>query len=141
MLETSLRIPMIVAGPNIAKDEKTDALVELVDVFPTITEITKVSPPATVQGQSFVKSLQNASVNHKKQIYSRFKKGDSVVNDDFIFTSYTTADNTIEEMLYDHKVDPHETNNVVNEASYQAVATKMRAQLTACITQQQCQTH
>lgn len=141
MLETSLRIPMIVAGPNIAQNEKTDALVELVDVFPTITEITQVNPPATVQGQSFVKSLQNASVNHKKQIYSRFKKGDSVVNDDYIFTSYTTADNTIEEMLYDHKVDPHETNNVVNEASYQAVATKMRAQLTACITQQQCQTH
>lgn len=141
MLETSLRIPMIVTGPNVVKNQKTDALVELLDVFPTVAEITKVSPPSSIEGESFVNSLKDAAIKHKKQIYSRFKKGDSVVSNDFIFTSYTTDDNTIEEMLYDHTVDPHETNNVVNEVDYQAIASKMRAQLAACMKQQQCQTH
>ena len=80
-------------------------------------------------------------MKHKKQIYSRFKAGDSIVTDDFIFTSYTTVDNTIEEMLYDHKIDPHEINNVVNDQRYQAHTTRLRAQLAACIQQQNCQTH
>lgn len=141
MLETSLRIPMIVAGPSIAKNQKTDALVELIDVFPTITDITYLTPPAQIEGESFLKSLKDPAVKHKKQIYSRFKKGDSVVTDDYIFTSYTTDDNTIEEMLYDHNVDPHETNNVVNDARYQSIAAKLRTQLAACMKKEYCETH
>lgn len=141
MLETSLRIPMIVSGPDLAKNKKTDALVELLDVFPTITEITNLTAPTQIEGESFVKSLKDPALKHKKQIYSRFKAGDSIVTDDFIFTSYTTKDNQIEEMLYDHKTDPHEINNVVHEPSYQGRAAQLRAQLAACIQQQHCETH
>lgn len=141
MLETSLRVPMIVAGPNIPKNQKNDALVELLDVFPTITDIADLAVPAQVEGESFVKSLNAPDNKHKRRIYSRFKSGDSVVTDDFIFTSYTTDKNTVEEMLYDHRVDPHETNNVVNQAKYKTIAAKLRAHLAGCIEQQQCETH
>lgn len=141
MLDTSLRIPMIVSGPNIAKNQLTNALVELVDVFPTLSEITQVSPPVNLAGESFADVLKKPTLTHKKQIYSRFKKGDSVVTSDYIFTSYTTNDNQIEEMLFDHKKDPHETKNVVDEPSYHVIAANLRAQLSACINKQQCRTH
>ncbi len=140
MLDTSLRIPMIIAGPNVTKNQQTDALIELVDIFPTVSEITGVAGPENLAGESFAEVLKKPELTHKQQIYSRFKKGDSVVTGDYIFTSYTTGDNKIEEMLYDHTIDPHETKNVVNEPKYQVIAAKLRTQLTACMQTQQCVT-
>lgn len=141
MLDTSLRIPLIIAGPNVAKEQKTDALVELIDVFPTLSEITGVVGPNNLAGESFVNVLKKPSHTHKQQVYSRFKKGDSVVTGEYIFTSYTTDDNQIEEMLYDHRNDPHETINVVSDPRYQQIAAKLRNQLKACVQVQQCLTH
>lgn len=141
MLDTSLRVPMIVSNSNMAKNQQTNALVELIDVFPTLAEITQIVPPTNLAGESFTDVLKNPELPHKNQIYSRFKKGDSVVSSDFIFTSYTTEDNQIEEMLFDHQKDPHETKNVVNEPNYQKVAATLRTQLNDCMAKQECRTH
>ncbi|MBD1390749.1 sulfatase [Neiella sp. HB171785] len=142
VLDTALRVPLIVAGPNIKKNVSTDALVELLDIFPTVSEITQVSPPDDIAGESFQPLLKDPSLPHKKYLYSRFKAGDSIISDDFIFSSYSTQDeNTREEMLYDLKADPHETVNVVSEQQYQAKAKQLREKLTDCMSQQHCQTH
>lgn len=140
VLDTSLRIPLIVAGPQFPKNQQTDALVELIDIFPTVAEITQVTPPETIDGVSFVDVLKQPELKHKSQIYSRFKAADSIVTDDFIFSSYTVGDNEVEEMLYDHIKDPHETNNVVNDPSYRQQAAKFRALLADCVKNQNCVT-
>jgi arylsulfatase A-like enzyme len=141
MLDTALRVPLIIAGPGTRENMNTDALVELLDIFPTVAEITQTNPPVNIAGESFNEVLKTPSLNHKKHIYSRFKAGDSIVTGDYIFTSYQAENSQIEEMLFDLKTDPHETVNVVNQAEYKALAADLRTKLAACMEQQQCQTH
>ena len=141
LLDTSLRIPMIVSSPHAVKNQKTNALVELIDIFPTITEIANINPSIKIDGESFVDVLKQPDRVHKKQVYSRFKTGDSIITDNYIFSSYITEDNKVEEMLYDHSEDPHEINNVVNDPRYQKQAAALREQLTACITLRNCKTN
>lgn len=140
MLDTALRVPLIIAGPSTKENMNTDALVELLDIFPTVAEITQVTPPVNIAGKSFTAVLKTPSLNHKRHIYSRFKAGDSVITEDFIFTSYQAENSQIEEMLFDLKKDPHETVNVVNQAEYQAQVAELRAKLAVCMEQEQCQT-
>lgn len=45
--EGGIRVPMIVAGPGVAKGARSDALVHLVDVLPTVAELAQVDLSAT----------------------------------------------------------------------------------------------
>ncbi|WP_016957745.1 sulfatase [Catenovulum agarivorans] len=141
MLDTALRIPMIISGPTTAQNQQSDALVELIDIFPTVTELAKVQAPKEIAGESFVAVLKQPARAHKTYLYSRFKAGDSIINDQFIFTSYKTETGEREEMMFDLKNDPHETVNIVQQAKYAPIAAQLRARLTACMSAQNCQTH
>ena len=57
-----LRVPLIVWGPgHVAKGVKIDEPVELVDVMPTLLDLSGVSPPAGMQGQSMRPLLEKAT--------------------------------------------------------------------------------
>lgn len=51
------RVPLLVYVPGL-KPRKTNAMVSLVDLMPTILELAQVKPPKTVQGQSFISILK-----------------------------------------------------------------------------------
>ncbi|GFD90999.1 hypothetical protein KUL152_32250 [Tenacibaculum sp. KUL152] len=140
MLNTALRVPLIIAGPSIAKNQETDVLVELIDIFPTITDMANVSNEIDISGESFTHVLRNPELEHKNQIYSRFKAGDSVVSKDYIYTLYETENNTTEEMLFDLDKDPDETNNIASDPNYLDVKSKLYKLLTTCMRELECQT-
>lgn len=73
--EIATRVPLIVWSPDMAKEhrgKKTNALVELVDMYPTLCDLTGVSIPATVEGQSFAPLLKNPDLPWKKAAFSQF---------------------------------------------------------------------
>ena len=140
MLNTALRVPLIIAGPSIAKNQETDVLVELIDIFPTITDMANVSNEIDISGESFTHVLRNPELEHKNQIYSRFKAGDSVVSKDYIYTLYETENNTTEEMLFDLDKDPDETNNIASDPNYLDVKSKLYKLLTTCMRELECKT-
>lgn len=45
--EGGIRVPMIVAGPGVAKGVRTDAMVHVVDILPTVAEVAQVDLAAT----------------------------------------------------------------------------------------------
>ena len=140
MLNTALKIPLVIAGPGITKNQKTNALVELIDIFPTVTDIANVSDENEIAGESFMHVLKNPALEHKKQIYSRFKEGDSVVSKEYIYTLYATETQGREEMLFDLNKDPSETQNAVNQPMYSVVKSKLRSLLVTCIEEFKCET-
>ena len=140
MLNTALKIPLVIAGPGIAKNQKTNPLVELIDIFPTVTDIANVSDEKEIAGESFMHVLKNPALEHKNQIYSRFKEGDSVVSKDYIYTLYATKTQGREEMLFDLNKDPSETQNAVNQPMYSAVKSKLRSLLVTCMEEFKCET-
>ena len=59
MYDHSVRVPLIMAGPGIPAKQRTDTMVYLFDIFPTLCELLGLPKPATVDGKSLVPVLKN----------------------------------------------------------------------------------
>jgi iduronate 2-sulfatase len=71
--EIATRVPLIVWTPRMkARGQATNALVELVDLYPTLCELTKLPKPAHLSGKSFVPLLDAPSTKWKKYAVSQF---------------------------------------------------------------------
>jgi len=46
-----IRVPLVVRAPGLAAPARENALVETIDVYPTLCEALKIAPPSDVQGQ------------------------------------------------------------------------------------------
>ncbi|SEK11155.1 Arylsulfatase [Marinovum algicola] len=75
--ESLVHVPMIISGPGYAVGQKSKALVELVDVAPTLLEAAGLEIPETMQGQSLVPILrQNGKVTtHKETVFCEYHDG------------------------------------------------------------------
>ena len=104
---------------------KTASLVETIDIFPTLCELTGLKKPAQLQGISFKKILKTPSNQTRDFIYSRYGPGEVIVDKQFSFTRY--RDKTL--MLYDHNKDPQENKNVASNPEYASVIKKMQKRL------------
>lgn len=56
--DTDVRVPLVVAGPGIARNTVNSDVVENVDLAPTFEQLAGAATPATVDGRSFVPLLQ-----------------------------------------------------------------------------------
>lgn len=114
LLHTSKRIPLIISAPGFKQNVKTEGLVELVDLYPTLCELAGIQLPDHLEGTSSVKLLQNPQQAGKNAVFTRWMKGVSVTTPGF---SYTQWDNQ-QRMLFDLKNDPDENHNVAEDPAY-----------------------
>lgn len=71
--EISTRVPLIVSTPEMrAKGEATNALVELVDIYPTLCELAGLPAPDHVVGKSFAPLLDEPELEWKEVALSQF---------------------------------------------------------------------
>jgi arylsulfatase len=67
--EGLVRVPLIVAGPTVsAVGQRSDALVELTDIAPTLLELAGVDVPERVQGQSLVPLFSDPDASHRDSV-------------------------------------------------------------------------
>ncbi len=125
---SSLRVPLLVITPGMPEGKRCDALVELVDVFPSLVELTNTKPPKTLQGDSFRAQLLDSEAPGKREIFSQWKSGATVKTNRHIFTQYLgRKGNILGEMLYDHHEDIEENTNLVEEQP--EIANELRERL------------
>ena len=71
--EIATRVPMMIWTPDMnRRGAKTDALVELVDIYPTLCELAKVSIPEHVEGSSFVPLIEDPGKPWKTAAFSQY---------------------------------------------------------------------
>jgi iduronate 2-sulfatase len=71
--EIATRVPLMISVPGMkTRGAKTDALVELVDIFPTLCELADVPLPEHLEGHSFVKLLDKPDQPWKKAAFSQY---------------------------------------------------------------------
>jgi len=122
LFETSLHAPLIVRVPGLGEGKRTKALVEFLDIYPSLCELAGLPLPKHLDGTSFVPLLKDPTLPGKSAVFSRYHGGDSVKTDRFRYTFWTTPrGQQIAHMLYDHVVDPGENTNVVEVAKYRSV--------------------
>ncbi|GAA4315641.1 sulfatase [Compostibacter hankyongensis] len=131
--ENGAHIPLIIASPwQQQKGTVSTALVELVDVYPTLVELAGMKAPPNLEGSSVKPLLNDPGMSWKKAAFSQFPRpwpykkapalmGYSVRTKDFRYTEwqdFKTGEIRATE-LYDHRTDDPETKNVAHDAAYQ----------------------
>jgi iduronate 2-sulfatase len=121
LLHTSKHAPLIISAPGFKQNIKTDGIVELVDIYPTLCDLTGINLPKQLEGTSMVPLLKNPEQDGKKAAFTKWRNGASVSTPDF---SYTEWDNK-QRMLFDHRKDPEENVNVAESSEYQETVERL----------------
>jgi arylsulfatase A-like enzyme len=125
----AIHIPLLVKLPNGARaGESADQPVGIVDILPTIAEVTGVKPPEHIEGRSLLHNEGGASSRriYSETLYPRIHLGwselRSLVATDYHFIQAPRPE------LYDIRKDPAEKTNVLGET--RRVYASMRDELT-----------
>ena len=125
--EQAARIPLIVSAPGKKRGMSTSALVETVDLYPTLAELAGLPAPDRIDGKSFAAILDNPrqlARDHVIHVYPRNAPGVGQVigrairNDRYRLVEWKKAgapDTTAEYELYDYATDPLESKNLAVE--------------------------
>ncbi len=109
----AMRVPLIISAPGYEGRLETDALVEYIDIFPTLCELAGLDMPAQLHGQSLVPLMENPALPQKEVIYARYIRGESIITNRYQYTEWFNDEGNFEcRMLYDHTVDPDENENI-----------------------------
>lgn len=141
LFEECARVPLLVAAPGKKGHTSCPRLVELLDLYPTLTELCGLKTPAGLQGQSLVPLLDDPNRpgrNGAFTVVSRggesaekkldpSKLGRSVRTERYRYTAW--PDGSAE--LYDHDHDGHEYRNLAALTAHAALVAELRALLQA----------
>jgi iduronate 2-sulfatase len=121
--EEVTRIPLIVSVPG-QQAGRSESLVELVDVFPTLAGLAGLETPDHVQGKSLVPILSDPTATVKDSALSFAGGGTSMRTANWTYTRYADGG----EELYDMTKDPGQfTNLAKDEGRAEMLKTHRRA--------------
>lgn len=63
--ETSTHVPMLISAPGFKSNNRSNALVEFVDIYPSLAELVGLPIPQYCQGTSFVPLMNDADLPWK----------------------------------------------------------------------------
>ncbi|WP_226527240.1 sulfatase [Metabacillus niabensis] len=106
--EPALHVPLIISGPDIPEGEVSDALIELIDLNPTVCELAGLPAQENIDAKSFGSILRKESLNHRSDIVSAERNFRVLRTNRY---KYIENYNDISE-LYDLKEDPLELKNL-----------------------------
>lgn len=108
--EESTRVPLIFAGPGIARGGRCTQPAELLDIYPTLIELCHLPARDDLEGITLVPQLKDAKTKRERPALTSHNQGNHAVRSEhWRYIRY--ADGT--EELYDHRSDPNEWHNVV----------------------------
>ncbi len=115
LMEESARVPLIVAAPGRKGNGKaSQALVEFVDLYPTLAALCGLRPPENLEGQSFERLLDNPARPFKKAAFTQLTyediTGRSIRTARYRYIRWEGRGGG--EELYDHDKDPREFTNL-----------------------------
>ncbi|MCH2181092.1 MAG: sulfatase-like hydrolase/transferase [Mariniblastus sp.] len=115
LFDIGTRVPFMVHVPGMTEaGSRSQAMVELVDIYPTLAELTGLATPAEVQGSSLVPLLKSPQrPGQKRHAYSVVRRGNqlgyALRNQRWRYGQWPDG-----EELYNLTRDPAEKNNLAN---------------------------
>lgn len=128
MYDHSMRVPFVVAGPQIPVGEMRNQAIYLQDVMPTVLEWAGVKKPDYVNFHSVTPLIRDGDqVSPYPLVYGAYmNKHRMVVDGDFKLIVYPEIDKML---LYNLAEDPQEMDNLADQAGYQQKVREMKGKL------------
>ena len=117
LFEESAHVPLIVRAPG-KPAGVSDALVELVDWYPTLCRLCGVESPQGLEGTSLVPVMEEPSRSWKKAIFTQVRRGSKNVTVRTDAWRYSEWGGPKYRELYDLRNDPREIHNRAYDAAY-----------------------
>ena len=128
--ELALSVPLIISGPGAGAGQRTRALTEHVDLYPTLCDLCGLDTPAFVEGSSMAPLLADPNRPWKQAVFARAFDNLSVRTDRYRYSEYPHGEGEVPETeLYDYGVDPLETRNLAADDACEDVREQLRALL------------
>lgn len=143
--ECLLRIPLIISGGAVARGAVSNAMVEMIDVFPTLLDLADVHAPHQHYGKSLAPCLLDPDIAHRNEVFSeggfRIEEAALVETSSFPYDVKGSIQKNMTELvgkvvvlrnqewtyvwrlyerpeLYQRSIDPHETTNLAGAPEY-----------------------
>jgi len=116
--ESTSRIPLLLKVPNIGKKgQRSGALVELLDIYPTLCEAASLPVPKHCEGRSLLPLLRNPDQEWSECAFTQYRKGKvigrSIRTDRYRFTLWEHESGELKGVeLYDQQNDPQGNVNL-----------------------------
>ena len=137
----SVRIPLIMTGPGIPKNELREQFCYLHDIFPTLCDMLDFKVPETVEGVSLLPALQD-NKDVREQLFFAYKDVQrSIKEGDFKLIEYVVPNKSMylpkerrgeyitTTQLFNITEDPLEMNNLAGNTEYHETLKDLRNKL------------
>jgi arylsulfatase A-like enzyme len=120
---TSLRTTLMLKVPGKTKGKQTDALVEFIDIYPTLADLCNLYLPSHLEGKSMVPLVEDPDAHFKDFVISKWYAGLTIQTREYAYTEwFTREDSLMGTMLYDHRTDRGENFNLAGLPEYEGMA-------------------
>ena len=127
--EESVRVPMIIKVPG-KKVAVCNSFVELIDLYPTITELAGLETSKHLQGKSLVKTFDNPKFKVRDMAFSVSQGGKSFLlrSEKWAYIQYDEDAKSGME-LYDMEKDPNQFFNLAYNLNYADIVSDFRKKI------------
>ena len=140
LFELDTHAPLIIRAPRAkANGTKTEALVEFVDIYPTLCELAGLPVPKTLEGVSLKPLLDGTAATVKDAAFSQFPRkqdgrdymGYAMRTDRYRYIEWLDAHDgeIFARELYDHKNDPAENENTAGRSELESLLAELHSQM------------
>ena len=143
LFEPAIRSPLLIRSPIVKPNSSSEALVEFIDIAPTILEQCGIDIPASIQGKSLLPILKNPKLKHRGQVFVEYSENEEAMirtekwkliygtgarqRDDGYKTGKPLPGRTV--LLYDVQRDPEEMTNLAKKPEHVETVKQLTAQL------------
>lgn len=124
--EDGTRVPLIIVGPGIEAGQVCYKPVELIDLYPTLLELTGLEADPSLEGNSLKSLLDDEEADWPYMARTSFGPGNVAIRSErYRYIRYNDGS----EEFYDHQTDPHEWRNLAGDPSWAAAIEEHRNHL------------
>src|SRR5262249_40874050 len=127
LYDVSMRTPLIIAGPGVPQDKRSDAFVYPLDLFPTLGAMTGVAAPAGSEGKSLVPVIEGKAKAVRESPFLAYRDLQrSMLDGRWQLIVYPQINRM---QLFDLKEDPDERHDLAGRAEHQGEVRRLTALL------------
>ncbi|MDR2756018.1 MAG: sulfatase [Planctomycetaceae bacterium] len=134
VFENTMKAPLIIKLPAQKAAKRFSLPVEFIDIYPTLNDLAGLPEPQQnqLQGKSLIPLIEKRVTPDKLYAAGRYGVGDTIFDGRFRYSEFRTkkgGGELISRMLYDHKTDPRENINVINNPENTAIIDELSKEL------------
>jgi arylsulfatase A-like enzyme len=130
LYEHSIRVPMIISGPGLPKNVRTEAFAYLSDISPTLYDYLNIKPPPTVEAKSLLPVLYHREQSVRNSMYNIYGHWSRSIktSDGYKLILYNVKGVSTTQ-LFDLRKDPWEMHDLSEDQSFSGKIDELRGLL------------